>query len=64
MRLIHIIIIEVDGQVMSLNNKISIIIRTKNEERWIGHSIQSVIDFFSNPEIISYCIKFYEVESC
>ncbi len=31
---------------------ISIIIRTKNEERWIGHSIQSVIETIQNPEII------------
>ncbi len=31
---------------------ISIIIRVKNEERWIGHSIQSCLDFFEDPEII------------
>ena len=30
----------------------SIIIRTKNEERWIGHAIQSVLDNISKPEII------------
>ena len=39
-----------------MNNKserpISVIIRSKNEERWIGHSIQSVIDTFDNVEII------------
>ncbi len=28
--------------------KISVIIRCKNEERWIGHSIQSIIDFFDD----------------
>ncbi len=28
--------------------KISVIIRCKNEERWIGHAIQSIIDFFDN----------------
>ena len=33
-------------------DKLSIIIRNKNEERWIGHSIQSCLDFFKNPEII------------
>ena len=33
-------------------DKVSIIIRNKNEERWIGHSIQSCLDFFDNPEII------------
>tara|TARA_B100001123_G_C15192025_1_gene979801 strand:+ start:632 stop:1303 length:672 start_codon:yes stop_codon:yes gene_type:complete len=31
---------------------ISVIIRTLNEEDWIGHTIQSVLDFFSKPEII------------
>ena len=30
----------------------SFIIRSRNEERWIGHTIQSVIDNFDNPEII------------
>ena len=33
-------------------NNISVIIRCKNEEQWIGHSIQSVLDTFDNPEII------------
>jgi glycosyltransferase involved in cell wall biosynthesis len=31
---------------------ISVIIRCRNEERWIGHSIQSVLDFIEDPEII------------
>ena len=31
---------------------LSVIIRARNEERWIGHSIQSVLDFVSFPEII------------
>ncbi len=31
---------------------ISIIIRTKNEERWIGYSIQSILKKFHKPEII------------
>ncbi len=30
----------------------SVIIRTKNEENWIGHCIQSVLDHFDRPEII------------
>ena len=30
----------------------SVIIRVKNEERWIGHSIQSVLDFIPTNEII------------
>ena len=33
-------------------DEISIIIRSKNEERWIGHAIQSVIDNLPNNEII------------
>ncbi|MBC70015.1 glycosyltransferase family 2 protein [Acinetobacter sp.] len=32
--------------------KVSVIIRTKNEERWIGHAIQSVLDHLTKPEII------------
>ena len=35
-----------------MNKKISIVIRCKNEERWIGHSIQSVLDFIPDNEII------------
>ena len=31
---------------------VSVIIRTKNEERWIGHSIQSILDKIYKPEII------------
>lgn len=31
---------------------VSVIIRVKNEERWIGYCIQSVLDSFKNPEII------------
>jgi len=31
---------------------ISVIIRNKNEARWIGHAIQSVVDSFVRPEII------------
>ena len=30
----------------------SIIIRAKNEERWIGYAIQSVLDHLIKPEII------------
>ena len=33
-------------------DKVSVVIRTRNEERWIGHSIQSVIDCLDKPEII------------
>ena len=33
-------------------DNISIVIRCKNEEQWIGHSIQSVLDTFNKPEII------------
>ena len=34
------------------NSKISVIIRTKNEERWIGHAIQSILNLIEKPEII------------
>ena len=37
---------------MNLKERISVIIRSKNEERWIGHCIQSVIEFLDKPEII------------
>jgi glycosyltransferase involved in cell wall biosynthesis len=37
---------------MNSQKKISVIIRTKNEERWIGHCIQSVIEFLPKSEII------------
>ena len=31
---------------------ISVIIRCRNEERWIGHTIQSCLDLINSPEII------------
>lgn len=34
------------------NDPVSVIIRTKNEERWIGHAIQSVLNNLNKPEII------------
>ena len=43
-------IIEEGGQAMK--DKISVIIRSRNEDRWIGHTIQSVLDFLNKPEII------------
>tara|TARA_Y100000766_G_C18798404_1_gene551812 strand:+ start:184 stop:867 length:684 start_codon:yes stop_codon:yes gene_type:complete len=36
---------------MNSKEKFSVIIRCKNEESWIGHCIQSVIDNFEDPEI-------------
>ena len=30
----------------------SVIIRCRNEERWIGHAIQSVLDHLKDPQII------------
>ena len=33
-------------------DNISVVIRCRNEEQWIGHSIQSVLDSFNKPEII------------
>ena len=35
-----------------MSGEFSVIIRCKNEERWIGHAIQSVIDFIPDNEII------------
>ena len=35
-----------------IGKKTSVIIRTKNEERWIGHAIQSVLEFLPGSEII------------
>ena len=32
--------------------KVTVIIRCRNEERWIGHTIQSCIDYIKCPEII------------
>ena len=33
-------------------DNISVIIRNKNEERYIGYAIQSVLNLFDKPEII------------
>tara|TARA_Y100000034_G_scaffold130213_1_gene188071 strand:+ start:152 stop:820 length:669 start_codon:yes stop_codon:yes gene_type:complete len=33
-------------------DNISVLIRCRNEERWIGHTIQSVMDNFNKPEIV------------
>lgn len=33
-------------------DKVSVIIRTKNEAMWVGHAIQSVLDHLYKPEII------------
>lgn len=35
-----------------VTNKFSVIIRVKNEERWIGHAIQSALDFLDGPQIV------------
>ena len=35
-----------------MNNKISVVMRCRDEERWVGHSIQSVLDFVPDNEII------------
>ena len=34
------------------NKKISVVVRCKNEERWIGHTFQSIVDHVPNNEII------------
>ena len=35
-------------------DNISVIIRNKNEEDFIGFAIQSAIDTFNNPEILAF----------
>ena len=35
-----------------INDSVSVIIRTKNEERWIGYAVQSVLTNLKKPEII------------
>tara|TARA_E500000081_G_C6067340_1_gene321322 strand:+ start:236 stop:910 length:675 start_codon:yes stop_codon:yes gene_type:complete len=35
-----------------MSNKFSVVLRVKNEERWIGHSLQSVLDKVPNNEVI------------
>jgi rhamnosyltransferase len=37
---------------VKINNKVSVLIRVKNEENWIGHCIQSVLELLDKPEII------------
>ncbi len=37
---------------MFKDEKISVIIRVRNEESWVGHTIQSVLENFYKPEII------------
>ena len=49
MKKIYLKIIEEGGISMG---KFSVIIRSKNEENWIGYCIQSIIDHFESPEII------------
>ena len=51
---IYMIIIEEGGVKMPKINRsnISVVIRTRNEERWIGHTIQSLLDHLIQPEII------------
>ena len=39
-------------------DNISVIIRNKNEEDFIGFAIQSAIDAFNNPEIITFWTLF------
>ena len=35
-----------------MSNAFSVIIRVKNEERWVGHAIQSTLDFLDGPQIV------------
>ena len=55
MKKIFTIITEEDGP--NKKDKISVVIRTRNYERWIGHVIQSVIDHLDKTEIINVDIN-------
>ena len=35
-----------------MSNRFSVVVRVKNEEKWIGHALQSVLDKVPNNEII------------
>ena len=35
-----------------MSDSFSVIIRVKNEERWVGHAIQSSLDFLHGPQIV------------
>jgi len=35
-----------------MDHRISVIVRCRNEEQWIGHTLQSICDAFVEPEII------------
>ena len=35
-----------------MKSNVSVVIRVRNEQSWIGHCIQSVLDFIEKPEII------------
>ena len=37
---------------VKIKKKISVVIRVKNEQHWIGHCIQSILDIIEKPEII------------
>tara|TARA_B110000008_G_C16974104_1_gene565122 strand:- start:1235 stop:1918 length:684 start_codon:yes stop_codon:yes gene_type:complete len=38
--------------IMNSKQDVSVIIRARNEERWIGHCIQSILEWLTSPEII------------
>ena len=49
---IYIKTIEGDGVENKKKSDLSVILRTRNEEKWIGHAIQSILDNLYKPEII------------
>ena len=49
---IYIKITEGDGVQNNKKIDLSVILRTRNEEKWIGHAIQSILDNLYKPEII------------
>ena len=51
-RWIYIKITEGDGVENKKKSDLSVILRTRNEEKWIGYAIQSILDNLYKPEII------------
>ena len=49
---IYIKITEGDGVQNNKKIDLSVILITRNEEKWIGHAIQSILDNLYKPEII------------
>ena len=48
-----------------INDSVSVIIRTKNEERWIGYAVQSVLTNLADiVEQLRSCHDTFDLQSC